>query len=511
MAPKRDLSITAFKCALGFSDESPPLVQLGLPGQHHLVVWCVPKYGDAKLEVDVVGPSGSSWRCDVSGDNAAARVVIRDRQPGTEYAFTMMVNGKPFQVQASTAPSEGSGASFSFVAFSCLAPFSPGAKRFEKSFQLLRGLEALACPSESKPSFCLGMGDQVYVDDGAVPLPADWSLLSGFGSQHLRYAGSAAEFFEVLYRAHFSYPGFARALSALPSAMMWDDHEIRDGWGSHGDEANLLTRPEWREHTRNARLWFQRYQGLRNPRGYSTPENAQEQPLGTLGNELDFAFDWGGRTTFFTLDLRSQRTPTQAMSDTQLASVERWLRRGGERHGRLFVLVSPIPVSLPVWPSWDPGRWLPFRGDDVADQWWSAGLRRQGERLRGALAAHFTEHQHDRLLILSGDVHYSEARQLIAGSRSIGHEIVSSGLAQGSFFKSLAWIRGIEERGPQFADNTIVSRSLGRYHGPSFVQLFVDPQADRAAPRVHVRFHHGRDDSQARNLIRNAPWELSLP
>ena len=89
--------------------------------------------------------------------------------------------------------------------------------------------------------------------------------------------------------------------------------------------------------------------------------------------------------------------------------------------------------------------------------------------------------------------------------RVIGHEIVSSGLAQSSFFARSECMRRLEEWFPEFVDEQLTSRSLGRYHGASFVELFVGAGADNGTPRVEVRFHTGAGASERRvELTRDA-------
>src|SRR5690606_25205199 len=39
--------------------------------------------------------------------------------------------------------------------------------------------------------------------------------------------------FRKLYTTVFGYPEVDAVTSRIPSIMMWDDHEILDGWGSH--------------------------------------------------------------------------------------------------------------------------------------------------------------------------------------------------------------------------------------------------------------------------------------
>ena len=255
----------------GWSERA--LVQLGLPGSNEVALWCVPARGQSierlKIKTDA-GPLAESQivhASSASGKTIAARAVIPDLKPSTRYRVSVHLNKQEFVRSATTAPDHLDRRPFSFLAFSCFAPFSgKGSRALPIAVEnaLLRLALVAGTPGARQPAFVLGMGDQVYVDHGAAQ-SSPVSLLEGRNCEKLRYTGPAAPFFDVLYRAHFPHPHFDRALRALPSAMMWDDHEIRDGWGSHGDEPKRLADQRWFSHVAAARRWFIAYQALRNP------------------------------------------------------------------------------------------------------------------------------------------------------------------------------------------------------------------------------------------------------
>ncbi|HYO93864.1 MAG TPA: alkaline phosphatase D family protein [Polyangiaceae bacterium] len=503
------LQLARFQAALDLaspeSSSGAALVQLALPTSRSIVLWCVPPRGAALSELQLLWADGrpvthttQALELDTTRASHAARIEIPDLQANHTYELTVRVNGgAPVAVRAVTAPDASTRAAFSFCGFSCFAPFSkpnetPAVDELARVARL---------PSPGKPAFLLGMGDQVYVDPGGAGAEQR-SLLSGPNKEELRYEGRAQDFFDALYRAHFSFAPFAEALANVPSAMMWDDHEIRDGWGSHGDEEALLKTEGWRQHVAAARRWFVAYQGLRNPAPAEplTHERIalQESPSSPFGPELHFSFAWGALATFFVMDLRSQRSLTNVVSEAQLSSVRDWLAQRTARAGRVCVLVTPIPLTLPRWSPIDPGRFLPVRGDDTRDQWWSDTGSKDGAALRKILVEHFTKFRQDRLIILSGDVHYSEVRTITVPSEAgdeealvIGHEVVASGLAHARFYPVLECVRWLEDKLPKFLDATLSSSSLGRYHGAAFVELFVSAPDDDGPPEVAVQFHPG--------------------
>src|SRR6185295_243435 len=81
-------------------------------------------------------------------------------------------------------------------------------------------------------------GDQLYSDSmwEELELLSKWAALPT--AQGVRQAASEtlkrqiADFFRSLYPKRWSQAAVARALATIPTLMMWDDHDIMDGWGS---------------------------------------------------------------------------------------------------------------------------------------------------------------------------------------------------------------------------------------------------------------------------------------
>lgn len=526
-----------------------PLVQLGLPGPRELAIWC------ARGQDDSLDYAVESVRCTDPATHLSerepayrvARVSVDDcsclrisgLSPGRHYLVRLTHPSRPpIELACATAPSSdgafdgGREESFSFLAFSCFAPFtrSFGGRVPPGNERTLRALGRCASrPLAARPAFALGMGDQVYVDEGArgpIGGPSH-SLLRGTSSQGLRYQPDRApRYFDVLYRAHFSLGLFDSALRGIPSAMMWDDHELRDGWGSHGDEGH----PRWQAHAMTARRYFLRYQLLRSARCFPDGEGplfeagAGPDPRGRFAS-THYRFDWGRRATFFMLDERSQRhvrtrsdgsATGGVLGKQQLRDLEAWLtQESSDALPRVFVLVSPVPLTTPGWFRADPTGHIPFRHDDRHCRWWSPENRPEARKLLRALVARFGQGTKDRLLILSGDVHYSEVRELSLpdGGPVFGHEIISSGLAQSSFPTWNGPMYELNEAWPAFPE-ILTSKSLGRHLGGGFAELHVRPASHDLtdACEVRVLFHFGdsqRDVELARWLGTRADDEPS--
>lgn len=87
--------------------------------------------------------------------------------------------------------------------------------------------------------FIMG-GDQIYSDSMWHELHTlrDWSETDNRFclpcTQDMQK--EIADFFYKLYIKRWSQPKVSKVLSAIPTLMMWDDHDIFDGWGSYPDE-----------------------------------------------------------------------------------------------------------------------------------------------------------------------------------------------------------------------------------------------------------------------------------
>jgi PhoD-like phosphatase len=518
------LSVEQFRAAFRLDPNPWPqaeperaLIQLGLPSPTCVSMWLAPEQGKA-LEPTLWLPDnpGITPRLVATGALGTMRVDLDGLSPDTSYVINVRTSADATvqSLRASTAPGPTKQA-FSFLASSCFAPYAPrgrfgafiegsfwpnagdGSARphlMRRTAHVLRLLEQTA-RARDQPAFLLALGDQIYVDAGES---AGQAMLGGTTSTSKRYAaGDVRSFFETIYRATFSLEPYAAALQALPSAMMWDDHEIRDGWGSQGDEES----EDWRQHLTTAREYFVAWQGARNPPRGASPASAEAYldaaRVGaklTRNPEHDFSFDWGREATFFVMDLRSCRNVDErrVVSNEQLNRLETWFASRDDSP-TVWVLGSPLPLCHDErWFDWLQRKAVKSRKDDMLDAWWSEPLSEQRERVFRIIEQHFRTHTQHRLLVLSGDVHFSELLELSdSRGRVFGHEIVSSGLAQ-TYFKRL---RGRTPRDTKLPYG-IAARGLGRFHGPAFAEVFVQPgSTDQQPPCVSVTFHTSVEQS----------------
>lgn len=117
----------------------------------------------------------------------------------------------------------------------------------------------------SQPSFVVMMGDQVYMDEDAPDI-----FEEHFNSEPVIRRKAMAE----KYRLNWSRDALRRVLANVPIYMVWDDHDIRDGWGSLASDSPTLAARHalgaeiFRKSTaffEDARDVYWHFQGCRNP------------------------------------------------------------------------------------------------------------------------------------------------------------------------------------------------------------------------------------------------------
>ena len=314
------------------------------------------------------------------------------------------------------------------------------------------GIDALqalarACQRGERPlpDLLLMLGDQVYADEGLSPeVQAKQRRRRPEGSEPQHEVADFEEY-TWLYLDSWSNPDVRWLLSTVPSAMVFDDHDVRDDWNtSRAWRHRVQQLPWWRERIVGAYMTYWLYQHLGNVapaeverdgllravRAEGEPalrrfaEQADDEVDGRKLSRWSFVRDWG-EVRLVVVDTRSGRVVEddarrRMLSEPEWQQVRQWLR-GDCTH---LLVGSSLPLlfhrSLHDLERWDEalvagawgrrgarfGEWLRQAAD--LEHWsafsWSFDrmLERIGEVARG---------EHGRapstVLVLSGDVHHS--------------------------------------------------------------------------------------------------------
>jgi hypothetical protein len=304
-------------------------------------------------------------------------------------------------------------------------------------------------------------GDQLYCDSIWQDIPALRAWVSLSRDEQLLYpVGKALErdienYYFNLYGARWLPPSRrawesarpnrdgADALARIPTVMMWDDHDIFDGWGSYSPE--MQHSPVLRTLFQCARqaFWVCQLQHAlvdlpplpepvhivtgkapavapRDPLYTPVPwtTHLQHDPLALplLDGQPGFTYAFRlGSIALVVPDLRSERSRTQVMGSATWGALQRWLATLGDASTalacRYLLLMSSVPVVHPkltlvagLAGLLGSDNVLDSNADDLKDQWSDDGHEGERKRLLQTLTDLSEKHK-VRVAILSGDVH----------------------------------------------------------------------------------------------------------
>jgi hypothetical protein len=340
---------------------------------------------------------------------------------GTKYSYNVPPKGKPPRI------AYGSCAGFSSL------------KEMKRVKDKNAMWKVLAIQHQKEPFHLMILGgDQVYADlvwdvvpplrswlDRSFDLFADWGRAEFTGEMQ----AAVEDFYFGLYRQRWSQSELAEVMSSVPSLMMWDDHDIFDGWGSYSPEQQVSA--IFRGIYEQAREHFRLFQ---------LQSNEADLPPGMLSDPSEESFSYAyriGELAIAVLDMRSERTQKQVMSLKAWDTLQDWMRKELEGCKHLLV-VSSIPV---VYVNANlieavfgvlPGQ--QDLEDDFRDQWLSRTHQEERLRLVHRLL-NFSKESGCRVTIVSGDVHVAALGYIQSAREGFAHEeenvinqLISSGM-----------------------------------------------------------------------------------
>ena len=367
---------------------------------------------DGPCEVEVLGCRERTFH--VAGHHYAL-VHATGLPPAATLPYEVKLDGEPVWPEPdspfppSVVRTDGGAGPFRIAWGSCrvTAPHEPPYSLRKDEDPVGREVDALrvladhmrrADPAEWPHALVL-LGDQVYADE--VP-PEVAERIRSVRDVALPPGETVANFEEYtwLYRAAWSEPHIRWLLSTVPSAMIFDDHDIHDDWN---------TSKTWVEQMRATGWWDERIVGglatywLYQHMGNLAPEHlAQDELYGRLreagdGGPLlrEFAFHadrdvagtrWSycrdfGRTRLIMIDSRAGRVLDPPEARSMLDPDEwRWLEAHAAGEFDHLLLGTSLPLLLA------PGlHYLESWNEAVCNGAWGEPAAALGERVRQAL------------------------------------------------------------------------------------------------------------------------------
>ena len=288
--------------------------------------------------------------------------------------------------------------------------------------------------ADTGASFVIGGGDQAYVDtNGNSGFLDIWTWLKDNKAALLeKYALGGGKYDEAgielyllniyrwYYRVYWNVPALREVYESIPQYMIWDDHEIMDGWGS-------LTNKE-----RRARIsgYFEEKDSKTNQllvdlmwraacQAYYEYEHSHNPPTTVdLKKPDDCQWDYAfrqGDAAFYVLDMRGHHDveknkgkktnldPNILLGQAQYDRFTAWLDSAEAKNARVLFVVSPVPVV----------HWidrlvnyvdLGEAKDDFMDEWGhETNWIERNQLLQTIFASIYKSGR--KLVFLSGDVH----------------------------------------------------------------------------------------------------------
>jgi hypothetical protein len=434
-------------------------------GETQATVWVET---DAPAEVQVLGrglPGGAQGRArtfQVDGHHYAL-VLVEGLEPGTAQEYGVALDGAPVWPEPGSGfpPSRirtydpGEPLRIAFGSCRVAVPHEPPWTLPPGRHKLGRGADALyafalrmkdADPSRW-PNLLLLLGDQVYADDVS---PGVREFIRSRRDTSQPPGEEVADFEEYtrLYWEAWGDPVLRWLLSSVPTAMIFDDHDVHDDWNTSAAWVEeMRSQPWWDERITSGLASYWLYQHL----GNLSPADLEDDPVwpevraaGDATRVLrEFAFRadrevagtrWSyrrdfGRTRLVAIDSRCGRVLDRGRREMVDGEEWDWIRQQATGDFDHLLLATSLPFALAP-ATHDLEAW----NEAVCDGVWGRAAARLGEELRQAVdlehwaafngsfdrlaalvadvAAGRTGRAPGSVVVLSGDVHHAYLAEL---------------------------------------------------------------------------------------------------
>lgn len=410
---------------------------------------------DVACEVEVLGQSTRTF-C-VAGHHYAI-LVLEDLEPGSQYPYSVKLDGRISWPETGErqglirTPDKQDDLRLAFGSCRVSVPHRPPFTLAKEDDSEGREVDALAAlsvrmedsPPDEWPDALLLLGDQVYADEVS---PGVAERIAERRNTEEGAGEEIADFEEYtwLYYESWSDPAIRWLLSCLPSAMIFDDHDVIDDWNISGSWIREQREKDWwRERVVGAYMSYWIYQHL----GNLSPDELREDDVlrriresegdaeGILrefagesvdrveGTRWSYIRDFG-RTRLVMLDSRAGRL-VEDDADRRMLSQEQWEWATGQITGDIehLIVASSVPIimspGLHHVEAWNEalcagawGKWAVRPSENLRrmvdlEHWpaFQQSFRDLTEQLRATGAGELGEAP-SSIIMLSGDVHHA--------------------------------------------------------------------------------------------------------
>ena len=363
---------------------------------------------DAACEVEVLGSRSRTFH--VEGHHYAL-VHVAGLEPGDAYEYEVLLDGErrwpeagsPFPPSMICTLADGESLKLIFGSCRISAPHEPPYTLNSEEDERGLGVDALYAmamrlrdePVESLPRGLVLLGDQIYSHKPPLDTLDFIRSRRDTGKPPGEEAASFEEYAH-LYRDSWGDPAIRWLLSTVPSAMIFDDHEVADDWNiSEAWVEETRNHPWWNDQISGSHVSYWIYQHLGNLSPTELAENDLFERVKTAedagpvlreyayrthresaGTRWSFYRDFGGARLVM-IDSRGGRVLERGQRSMVDAEEWRWIEEyaiGGFDH---LLLGTSLPVLL------GPGmHHLQAWNEAVCSGVWGERAAEWGEKIR---------------------------------------------------------------------------------------------------------------------------------
>lgn len=487
-----------------------PLV--GAVGATSGSVWlCLDQGGT--VTVRLVGADGER-EASVTATNATlltGTTLFRGLRPNTAYAVKVIGADGSELARASFMTLDESPEKFSFTFSSCHRPavFAGSPKTF--ALWSLLADKIAASPDFSR--LHLHIGDQIYADPVYDSL---FGQLAQDPEEHLRarrdgfqsLIRNATSKYAALYQEHWSAPDVQRVLGSVPNLMLWDDHDIADGWGSRAssgwDTGQALFTA--------ASVAYRFFQDAHNPLPGQFP--LAFAPSETSPVNYGWGATVGPNVAFLAPDQRSFRQsydPTAnhetgqhpILGDRQAQDISAWLAGPGAENVKFLFFVATVPFFHTSPATIELGSGISEL--DALDNWIATTNQPDLAFILDQLFSWKHRKPGRMVVVLGGDVHMADAAAIERGGDAI-HQLVSSPITNASSGGLLEKLL-VAQNGESFRVNGIDATFRLDFHiaERNFGRVTVDVDAPSVVFELYSE-SQGATPAKTVRLLPSSPW-----
>jgi hypothetical protein len=387
---------------------------------------------DSPCEVEVlVGDSTHRSRTFRVGDHHYALVVITDLEPGSSHEYSVKLDGErawseddsPFPPSVIRTVGDGETVKLVFGSCRISAPHEPPYSLSHEEDGRGLGVDALYAmamrlrerSAEELPHALVLLGDQVYAHK---PSQGTLEFIRSRRETKKPPGEEVADFEEYtrLYWDAWKDPAIRWLLSTVPSAMIFDDHEVSDDWNiSESWLEEARTYPWWNDQIVGAHASYWVYQHL----GNLSPEELEENELFERVRNSDDAWPllrefayrvhrtsggtrWSyhrdfGRVRLIMMDSRGGRVLDEG--NRSMLDDEEWAWIEDKATGNFDHLLFGTSLPFLLGPGM---HYLQAWNEAVCRGAWGQGMKGWGERIRRSQDLDQWASFHDSFVALAG-------------------------------------------------------------------------------------------------------------